>query len=288
MFLFADMNHLKSLVINTIASDLGWKLAGRALRRLSFLSKTVDDRRRVRADLDFFRGAAARISPSYVVRHGPFAGLRYPPGFTTPQNLALKLIGGYESELNAVVEELCRTDYSEVIDVGCAEGWYAVGLALRLPRSQVYAFDTDADARRNCRALAELNQVADRVRIDSSCDTGKLLEFSVRKRGLIISDCEGFEMELFPEHASSRFASFDILIECHDFLRLGIAPELRRRFAATHEIRSIFSIDDIYKAYHYDFPELLGYTLEERRKLLAERRPAVMEWLFVKSRSFAE
>jgi hypothetical protein len=279
------MKNVKSMIIGALASNVGWKIAGSPLRRLASLSNTVGELRRVQADLDFYRKAAARISPSCVVRNGPFKGLRYPPTVTSPQNLALKLIGGYESELDSVVEEICRTGYSEVIDVGCAEGYYAVGLALRLPTAKVFAYDTELSARENCAALAALNKVSDRVKIDSWCDTEKLLAIGVTKRGLIISDCEGFELDLFPERAIPRLARFDILIECHDFIRLGITPELKRRFAATHTIRSIQSTDDIAKAYNYHYPELEGYTLDERRKLLAERRPVVMEWLFLKSKA---
>jgi hypothetical protein len=254
---------------------------------VSALGNSVAELRRTRADLEFYRQAAARISPSSVVRHGPFAGMRYLPSVTSPQNLALKLIGGYEYELESVVEEICRTDYSEIVDVGCAEGYYAVGLAMRLPAANIYAYDTDPEAREACSALAVLNQVKERVKIESWCGAEKLVSLSVRKRGLIISDCEGFELELFPEQAVPRLARFDILIECHDFIRLGIMPELRRRFAATHSVESIKSIDDISKAYEYGYPELEGYTLEERRKLLAERRPAIMEWLFLRSKELA-
>jgi hypothetical protein len=38
-----------------------------------------------------------------------------------------KIIGSYECELHPAIEEIIVNNYAEVWDVGCAEGYYAVG-----------------------------------------------------------------------------------------------------------------------------------------------------------------
>lgn len=47
------------------------------------------------------------------------------------------LVGSYESELHLQIEQLILERPQVVIDVGCAEGYYAVGLAQRLPDATI-------------------------------------------------------------------------------------------------------------------------------------------------------
>jgi 2-polyprenyl-3-methyl-5-hydroxy-6-metoxy-1,4-benzoquinol methylase len=90
----------------------------------------------------------SRISPDQTVLNGPFEGLKFPAMDIKEINLASKITGSYESELHAVVEEICLTPYRDVLDVGCAEGYYAVGFARRLRQATVHAFDIDEHSRR--------------------------------------------------------------------------------------------------------------------------------------------
>jgi methylase of polypeptide subunit release factors len=81
-----------------------------------------------------------------------------------------KLPGSYESEVHAALEMLLKQDYSTIVDIGCAEGYYAVGLALRLPNARICALDTDSRARDSCAEMARLNCVDGRIQIGSFCD----------------------------------------------------------------------------------------------------------------------
>ena len=112
------------------------------------------------------------VIPELTVRHGPFAGMRYPAAESVGSALFPKLLGSYEQELHPWVERLCHNHYTEVVDVGCAEGYYAVGLALRLPGARVYAFDVSPHAMRRCADMARLNGVLDRVTIGGGVTVG--------------------------------------------------------------------------------------------------------------------
>jgi methylase of polypeptide subunit release factors len=52
-----------------------------------------------------------------------------------------------------------------VIDIGAAEGYYAIGFARRLPAARVIASDLDPVARLLCWLLARRNGVGDRVSV---------------------------------------------------------------------------------------------------------------------------
>lgn len=227
---------------------------------------------------------AQALSPALTVLNGPFKDMRYPTARAAGSALIPKILGSYERELHPVVERVLQTGYSDVVDIGCAEGWYAVGLAMRLQGVQVHAFDTDPDARELCRSMAEANDVADRVTIRSHCSEQALMTLALGPRALVVSDCEGYESELFTADVARRLARHDLLIEVHDRFDPALGPRLRERFAATHEQLVIDSIDDTRKLRSYDFPELATFDLAARRQMLSEGRGMVMEWLFLTSR----
>src|SRR5947209_10340484 len=65
-----------------------------------------------------------------AVQDGPFKEMKlaestsWGDGDTLP-----KLLGCYEAELHPAVNEALGKDYAAVINVGCAEGYYAIGFA---------------------------------------------------------------------------------------------------------------------------------------------------------------
>ena len=227
------------------------------------------------------REAIERIFPDHRVRHGVFSGMRYPEIEAVGSAMFPKLLGSYESELRAVMDRVCKTDYTEIVNIGCGEGYYAVGLAMRIPKARVYAYDINEEAIRLCRKMAAANGVSERLVTGSFCDAETLKSIPFTQRALIISDCEGYEKELFTEDVALSLARHDILIELHDFIDLTISSVIRERFAGTHQVESIFSTDDIRKAHTYSYPELDGFDITTVHGLLKEGRPGVMEWFYM-------
>jgi hypothetical protein len=228
---------------------------------------------------------AEKLIPDLRVRHGVFAGMRYPSVAARGSTLFPKLIGSYERELHPIVERICREPYAQIIDVGCAEGFYAVGLAMRMPHSRVLAYDTNPQARELCGQMAALNGVSDRVIIGEMCDGAVLKRALPAGRTLVLSDCEGYEARLFTDDVVAALAGHDVLVELHDFVDIEISPRLRARFSPSHEVESVLSVHDIKKGQEYLYDELASYDLDTRRRLLAESRPATMEWFYLRSKA---
>lgn len=219
------------------------------------------------------------LFPQKEVLHGPFKGLKYPFFSSVCSMLYPKLIGSYEKELDNWIEKFLKNKYDQILDIGCAEGYYAVGFALKSPSAKVIAFDIDENARNLCFEMAKANGVADRVEIKSSCTADDLEHFNFGQRSLIISDCEGYELRLFTKTNIANLRNCDVLIETHDFININITTYLTELFSATHNIEVIKSIDDIEKAKSYHFKETENLDLASKRNLFAEARPGVMEWL---------
>ena len=165
---------------------------------------------------------------------GPFAGMAYIDA-ATEGALAPRLLGTYESELHPHILALADGNVDCVIDVGCAEGYYAVGLARLLPQATVYAFDRDVAALNACRAMAAQNGVAERVVVAGEFKPETFERFADR-RCLVIMDVEGAEDDLLRPDLAPSLARMNLIVETHDLLRPGVRERVTARFAATHDI----------------------------------------------------
>jgi hypothetical protein len=218
------------------------------------------------------------------VLNGPFKGMKYPEFLSLGSTLIPKLIGSYEAELHPIIDEIIECGYEEIWDVGCAEGYYAVGLALMSPTSKIRAYDIDIHSRKACLKLVELNNVSNQVSIYSECNSKDINDFDF-KNGLIISDCEGFEYDLF-RAVSLEGKKLNYLIEVHEWpLEFNMADKLIQLFSKTHNIQIIESKSDLFKAKNYSFPpvsDTSSHTLDMRFKVFKENRGGnEMMWFYL-------
>lgn len=208
-----------------------------------------------------------------TIFQGPFAGMTY---LTEASEgcLVPRLLGVYESELHPHLLAFAEAGLDCVIDVGCAEGYYAVGLARMMPGVQVHAHDIDAAARTACAELAALNGVSDRVTIGGEFAPDGFQAFAGR-RVLVMVDAEGAEVDILQPALSPALATMNIIVETHDIYRAGAMATLIERFSPTHDI---VRVDQQAKA--YAMPDWLA-ALPHLDQLLAawEWRAAPTPWL---------
>ncbi len=218
-------------------------------------------------------------SHGLVVQSGPFAGMAY-VSEAVCSSLVPKLLGSYEAELHGVLERILLRDYETVIDVGSAEGYYAVGLALSLPRAEVHAFDIDERARALCMKLAQANNVSERVIVEGLCDHERLNKL-IRGRTLIVCDCEGCELELLDPALAPQLTKCDLIVELHDMLVPNITRTILQRFAATHQITLI----DAEERDPAPFSNLKDFDRLTQRTAVAEFRDGAMQWGYLEARA---
>jgi len=211
---------------------------------------------------------------------GPFAGMLYvaePGGSSLP-----KLLGSYETELHQWVTAIINTDYRKIINVGCAEGYYAVGLALKVPETRVFAFDIDPRPRQLCEKMAEMNGVSERVEVRGECNC-EGLDALLDDRSLVIMDCEGCELELLDPGRVPNLRVSDVLVELHDFIDRSISPTIISRFADTHDISLVSGLERDPSNY----PALETFNDWDRRVAVTEFRPERMQWAFMRAKHSA-
>jgi hypothetical protein len=167
-----------------------------------------------------------------VVSGGPFAGLRYPDATAT--SLIPKLLGAYERELHAAIEQAVAGEPELIVNVGAADGYYAVGLARRCPAATVHAFEADPRARELLARVASANGVA--LRIEGAAGTDELGGLT-GGRALVVIDCEGCEASLLDPDRVPLLRTATIVAELHDFA--VPADPVVARFAGSHDVTLI-------------------------------------------------
>jgi predicted O-methyltransferase YrrM len=186
---------------------------------------------------EFARADQAVISRyGLVVRDGIFAGMQYarfPPG----HHVAAKVLGVYERETAEFLRDAMRRSYDVIVNIGCAEGYYAVGLARHFANAKVFAFDIQQREQAFCARLAKLNGVSERVIVGGACDHAAL-ESVLSGKSLIIIDCEGCEYDLLDPQIVPALQRADMIVEIHDFGgSTRIMDAVQARFSATHHIQ---------------------------------------------------
>lgn len=174
-----------------------------------------------------------------IVASGPFKGMKYVSG-SIGSRLLPKILGTYELELHPVIEEICRGSFDVIIDVGAAEGYYAVGMALRNSGAKIIAFETEAGGQNLIKNMADLNGVANRVSVRGFCDSRSLSDsISDNKKCLIIMDIEGAESVLLDNSMIPKLNNCSILAEIHECVVPGVGDIILGRFKNTHKIIEI-------------------------------------------------
>jgi hypothetical protein len=212
------------------------------------------------------------------VTHGPFAGMDYPVAASEGAR-APRLLGIYEASLHPIFETVIARAPAQVLDIGCAEGYYAVGLARRLPDSLIHARDTDPKAQALCTSLAQTNGVADRLRIGGEVRHADFA-FCEAAPTFILCDIEGAEGDLLDPTLAPALTRADILVEVHEGMRPGLLATLTQRFAPSHRVTRI---DRTLR------PDLLpdwAETLSDLDRLLMlwEWRASPTPWLWMEAR----
>jgi hypothetical protein len=213
------------------------------------------------------------LNDDWTVRHGPFAGMKY-AAMSSGSLLSPKVIGSYESPIHSWMMEAIKQDYDKILNVGCGEGYYAVGFSLKSPSSRIYAYDIDDEARKNTAKLAHLNEVSKRILIRSECTKDELRQEITRKT-LIFCDIEGGELDLFDSDIAPELSQADLIIELHDFCCPGATEVLLRRFHPSHRIEITYHC----AKYANDFPVLESIPIKKQAFLLEEARPVTQGWM---------
>jgi hypothetical protein len=209
-------------------------------------------------------------------------------GLAYSSEILPKLVGTYECELMPAIETVCRSGCDRIIDIGAAEGYYAVGMALRNPRATIVSFEINPSARFYLRRLVRRNGVSDQIAIRSECRVESLREsLGGARRPAVICDCEGAEDELLCPDRIEALRRALIVVETHDGLATGagvlkgITGRLKDRFTATHQVEVIASR----RRHRAELPHHCTALTDDEAMVAMDEGRGWAQWLFLKPRT---
>ena len=216
-----------------------------------------------------------------AVASGPFAGMKFTVGAAEGCFLP-KLLGCYEAELHQHWLALRRERrYRTIIDIGAAEGYYAVGLARMFPEARVLARDTNATSHPMLRALAEMNGVADRVEVGGLFGHADFAPYADQPV-LVLCDIEGAEKDLLDPAKAPALERFDIVVEVHEGMDPTLPSLLGGRFDRTHDI---IGVRDLPRTVTFP-PRYQPRDSIDRLVSMWEFRSSPTPWLVMRAKAF--
>lgn len=212
---------------------------------------------------------------------GPFRGIRYGRK-AVGSVLAAKIFGTYEMELWPIWNEIIKTKPSSILDVGAAEGYYAVGFSVRIRNCKVIAFEQTAQGREQIKNNARKNRCLTNMKILGKCTAKSLKEAVFRYAPeFMIMDVEGAEKNLLSGPNIKYLNKTNVIVELHPWINKNIKTYLWREFKKTHQLSLIHTKSRSY----FDIPKTspLDWVFARWwKELVDERRPEPMEWLILR------
>lgn len=226
------------------------------------------------------KAKADEIFVDKIVCNGPFKGMKFNTEAAMSGSTYAMLLGSFESEIHPFIYTVLKNQYNAIINIGCAEGYYAIGFARLMPATIIKAYDTSNDALIKARALAEQNMVHKQISFLGTFYPQDVEKIDAHNKTLFIVDCEGAERKIFTKESASKLLNADLIIELHINLYPELEEYFRSIFADTHDIKIVNSVDDHLKAKQYAYSQLEGldYTM---RHFITEEREIFMQWMLL-------
>lgn len=262
------------LSIVRIFCDLFVRIAPRRLRGILRAAKGNDTFERYRKEHVSHLTKEIRHFSDNLVQNGPFSGMILSSDESWG-DFGSKLLGTYEADLFDTFEDIVMHSVDVIIDVGAAEGYYAVGLGLRIPSCPIYAYDISNAAQNACRVNLEINGLSFRSTVSGLCTVETLIDLASRfQRPLVFLDCEGAELNLL-RGAKHALMNTRLIVECHDFVNAGTTDEIMSCFNESHSIRLVKQGS----RNPHDIPLIRNWSETDKWLIISETRPVSMHWL---------
>ena len=215
-----------------------------------------------------------------TVQYGPLKGYKIPEqshwGALARPSM---LLGLYEREVvNALLKYAEKRDV--FVDVGAADGFFAVGLVACGIFKRSYAFEINTNGRQVIKKSSEINGVAHSVSVRGRFDTDFVAnaeEFDL-SRSVVLIDIEGEEFDLLDSLLIEQLRRAVLVVELHDF---HFADGAALRSALCARLDAHFEVTTITTgAREVPRSEFLDAMSDNERWLLcSEGRARRMEWL---------
>lgn len=217
-----------------------------------------------------------------TVAFGPFTGLRLDDSsWWGAADRGSMLLGFYEREVLEWLARACERR-STLVDLGAADGYYAVGCLTSGLVERAVAFEASDEGQAAIRANARANGVADRIEVRGVADPTFAASLSASsqvdfREAVVIIDIEGGEFDVLTSACIGSLAGAMIVVELHEWVE-GAERGLQRIIA---DAEPDFEISFLTTGARdlSPFTILRDWPDDDRWILCSESRRHLMRWL---------
>ena len=218
----------------------------------------------------------------YKVAYGELKGMKLGKNnFWSKNDLITHILGVYEGHILSQLILFSKQSESVFIDIGAADGYFAVGMAYGNYFKKIHAFEIENSARENIKKNAENNFCSDKIEIYKEANYNSLKKIiEDYKSAVILIDIEGGEFELLNNEVINLFRNCNLIIELHPS---QVADGALKQQRLLDSCKNFFEIS-LVKRETYNpnkFEELDKFSDEERLIAFGEGRENNMNWLIL-------
>ncbi len=214
------------------------------------------------------------------VAYGPFRGMYISEEIWWGENDVIsKYLGEYEGHILQEIV-LQSTKYRHFIDIGAADGYYAVGALRNNLFESATCFEISKEGQSVIAKNSRLNNVQNRIDIKGEANFEDIDKI-INKFGpcLVLCDIEGNEYNLFKGKLYSLLKDSTIILELHDY-EYDLKEKAKKLIQDSKNYFDINFIKRNSPAVN-DFDELEDWDDDYRFLAFSEERPKRMHWIML-------
>jgi hypothetical protein len=248
----------------------------------NFRSETVSERRR-RVSREMFEYC------NETIQYGPFKGLKLTSNTWWGGNdLGSMCFGLYENELLEFLTSDSLNDRDTFVDIGAADGYYAIGLLKSNRVKKALCFELTSEGRNTINLNWDINNQPGEIEVkgDVFTDFKSSINNIDTKKSIVLIDIEGAEFSFLDIEVLRTLKEAVIAIEIHNWIPNFI--DVYSKFLRYANEFFDIEILDRKERSTLMFEELRSLTDDNRLLLTSEARPCVMRFLILKPKSKTE
>lgn len=211
------------------------------------------------------------------VAYGPFKGMKLASQIWGGFDVNAKILGTYERHIVDKLFSISRDGPRPFIDIGAADGFFAIGAIVSGIADKVYAFEISERGQKSMRKNALENSVLEKIHIRGDANFKTLSAImSDHQRAIVLVDIEGGEFDLLDNRTLGLLSSCTIIIELHPLL-IPSGPEEQTKLI--ERSKNFFNVDRLKTEFVplEGFEELKNLPDDLRLLALSENRGFEME-----------
>ena len=215
------------------------------------------------------------------VLYGHFKGMKLVSTSWSARDVGSIILGEYERNvLDCIVTS--PEKFSVFVDVGAADGIYAVGLAVNGRFKSIFCFESSEASQTSIQLNANANQVESSITILGTAELNFLTVLSVDhevdlSKAIFLIDIEGGEYDLLSQDNLIMLKHSMVMVEIHDVVE-DFRAKYESLLARASNYFTLTTISNFAKS-NLDFAELSTWPDEDRQIIFSEGRRNQMSWL---------